>query len=491
MKKILSLILAALLLCSALAACSPANTNDPSDTTDANDNISSEEMAQKLESAISITTENYQINNAVVAFFFNSLYQSDLANYSSYLTALGLDTGKPLKDQAYGESTWFDFYMESALSQIEALVLFAELAIENGITLTDEENSSIDKYMEDIAAEAASANTTTEAMIEEYFGKGVTEDTVRKCCELQELSYKAYTAFMDNLTFEDSELEKYYSEHSEDFMYLNYYAVDLSITIPEDATEEEARALKDGLIAEKDALIAAKTEDEFRAAYTDYLERKYEGNDAKTELVIKGEVDDACVTEVPVSELSSLGFDPNAEFKEGLSAVTEGTNRYTIYFIASSPARSDYCLRNVRHIMLTPSQYETEEAAREKAAEILSEYLSGEQTAGAFGALAEKYSADSNSNTYGGLYENVPKNYFSDASFNDWLYDPARVEGDTGIVSTTSGYHVMYYAGETSPKWKLEVKYSLEEEAYLNKIEELSDKCAYTVNEDILNEFEA
>ena len=296
---------------------------------------------------------------------------------------------------------------------------------------------------------------------------------------------------MEALSFEDSEYEKYYSEHSEEFMYLNYYAVDLSVTIPEDATEDEVRAFKDGLIAEKDALIAAKTEEEFRAAYTDYLKRKYEGNDAKTDLVIEGEVDAACATEVLVSDIASLGFDPNAEFKEGLSAVSEGTNRYTIYFIASNPARSDYYLRSIRHIMLTPSQYESEEAAREKAAEILSEYLSGEQTAEAFGALAEKYSADSATNTYGGLYENIPQNYFGDASFNDWIYDPARVEGDTGIVGTTSGYHIMYYVGETSPKWKLEVEYAIEEEAYLKKVEELTEKYVYTVNKENLNKFEA
>lgn len=488
MKKILSLILAALLLCSSLAACTPAdNSGETSDTT----GVSSEEKAKELESAISVTTKNYQINNAMVSFFFNGIYKSDLANYSNYLITLGLDTTKPLKDQAYGNITWFDMYLEQALSQIEANVLFAELALENGVTLTDEDKARIDEYIKKFEAEAEKASTSTAAILEDYFGVGVTEETVRKCIEIQELSYKVYADYMDSLEFEDSEYDQYFNEHPEDFMYVSYYSVPLSITIPEDATENEIRELKDGLIAAKDSLIAAKTEEEFKAAYTAYLEKKYEGNDAKTDLVIKGEVEATRVSDVPVSQISSLGFDPNAEYKEGLSAVSEGTNRYTVYFVASNPARAEYCLRNVRHIMLTPSQYETADAAKAKAEKILDEYLAGEKTAEAFGQLANKYSADTATNTIGGLYANVDNGYFSDVSFNDWIYDSARVEGDTGIVSTTSGYHVMYYAGESEPKWKLEVFYALQEKAYLEKIEEFSEKYSFSVNEENLDKFEA
>ena len=30
-------------------------------------------------------------------------------------------------------------------------------------------------------------------------------------------------------------------------------------------------------------------------------------------------------------------------------------------------------------------------------------------------------------------------------AFNDWCFDEARKEGDTGLVKTNYGYHVMYY----------------------------------------------
>jgi len=31
--------------------------------------------------------------------------------------------------------------------------------------------------------------------------------------------------------------------------------------------------------------------------------------------------------------------------------------------------------------------------------------------------------------------------------FNDWCFDASRAYGDTGLVKTTYGYHVMYFVG--------------------------------------------
>jgi hypothetical protein len=32
-------------------------------------------------------------------------------------------------------------------------------------------------------------------------------------------------------------------------------------------------------------------------------------------------------------------------------------------------------------------------------------------------------------------------------AFNDWCFDPDRQVGDTGIVETSYGYHIMYFSG--------------------------------------------
>jgi len=40
--------------------------------------------------------------------------------------------------------------------------------------------------------------------------------------------------------------------------------------------------------------------------------------------------------------------------------------------------------------------------------------------------------------------------------FENWIYDEARKAGDTGVVKTDYGYHVMYFIGDGLPAWQAE-----------------------------------
>ncbi len=87
------------------------------------------------------------------------------------------------------------------------------------------------------------------------------------------------------------------------------------------------------------------------------------------------------------------------------------------------------------------------EACRQAAQAILDEYLAGELTEDRFGELANKHSEDKGGQvTDGGIYTYVEKGQMV-ATFNDWCFDAARKEGDTGLVKTQFGYHVMYFVG--------------------------------------------
>ena len=37
-------------------------------------------------------------------------------------------------------------------------------------------------------------------------------------------------------------------------------------------------------------------------------------------------------------------------------------------------------------------------------------------------------------------------------AFNDWIFDETRVTGDTGLVKTEFGYHIMYFV-KSEAKW--------------------------------------
>ena len=145
------------------------------------------------------------------------------------------------------------------------------------------------------------------------------------------------------------------------------------------------------------------------------------------------------------------GFEPTDEqLDDYFEAHAEG--------YAASGITKDTKLVNVRHILVYPegadgtnlaTQEFSEEAwaaSEKKAQEILDQFLAGDKTEESFAALANEYSEDPGSNTNGGLYENVSEGEMV-AAFNDWCFDAARQVGDTGIVKTNYGYHVMYFSG--------------------------------------------
>ena len=114
---------------------------------------------------------------------------------------------------------------------------------------------------------------------------------------------------------------------------------------------------------------------------------------------------------------------------------------------------------DVRHILVAPqggtkaedgsTTYSDDEwaAAEKKAQDLLNRYLEGDKTEEFFGELAELYTEDPGSKETGGLYENV-KTGDMVPEFDAWCFDENRKVGDTGMVKTTYGYHVMFYSGD-------------------------------------------
>ena len=162
---------------------------------------------------------------------------------------------------------------------------------------------------------------------------------------------------------------------------------------------------------------------------------------------------------------------------------------------------NDAATVDVRHILakaeLTPADEEagtpaatepTQEqmdAAKARAQEALDRYLAGEQTAEAFGALANELSDDTGSNTKGGLYTYVEEGSMV-KGFNDWIFDPARQSGDTGLVEQNEaggnyfGWHVVYFQGVNGPKWHEVAESALKSADMTAWLEGLDEACAIT-----------
>ena len=143
----------------------------------------------------------------------------------------------------------------------------------------------------------------------------------------------------------------------------------------------------------------------------------------------------------------------------------------------------------VKHILLSTVDQTTQEplsdeeiaGKKAKAEDLLAQWQSGEATEDSFAALAMAESVDG-SKYDGGLYTEVYQGQMV-TEFNDWCFEPSRQPGDTGVVDTQYGAHVMYFSGVNMNRWQSRAASALRNEAYAAWEEDLTEGVAVQRNE--------
>jgi len=468
----------------------------------------------KLEGNISATSEKYEIDNAMMAYFMYSQYNTFVNNNYYYLSYYQLNPSVSLKMQNMAGSniSWFTYFMKAAKAQVSELVALATEAQEKGVSLDADELKEIDDYLAELKT---SAKKNGYGNLNKYFSSvytaGVTEEAVRKSLQLQELASKYYEQLLETFEYTDEELEKYVADNPESFYKFDYILYDFKPNIKSTATAAEKSAALGAAKKDAEAFIAKvtdeasfknlivelekKAEEEAKATQTTTTstgtgtgeEKEKTDEDYLKNFIKEGQAYDAD------SDFGKWAFEDErkaGDFK--LIEVTKKTTGadgketteitgYTVYFLTKAKYIDDYATKDVRHILFTKGTYGTDEAAKKKAEEVLAEYNKGDKTAEAFGELAKKYTEDGNGDE-GGLYENVLKDYMV-AEFNDWMYNADRKVGDTEIVKTSYGYHIMYHVGDGEIAWKINAEDALKAEEYEKYIEELEKKHTVTFDD--------
>lgn len=184
----------------------------------------------------------------------------------------------------------------------------------------------------------------------------------------------------------------------------------------------------------------------------------------------------------PTREEVSAYFDENAEtFSTNYGITKESGN-----------------LVNVRHILLQPEGAEQDsttgyitatdeqwEACRQGAQALLDSWAAGEATEEAFGKLANENSLDGGSNTTGGLYEDVLKGRMVEA-FDEWIFAEGRQSGDTGLVKTEFGYHIMYFVGAGDEAWYTYARPELISQLTGNAMQALMEASPIEIDDDAI-----
>lgn len=465
MKRIIALLLAVVMLIS-LVGCT---SKEDKKTETANDKYV-------------VYTENYGFTEGEMAYLYNYVYNQ----YASYLTQLGVDTEKSLKEQIYqDDQSWFDYLMEQAVFYAEDFLLFCEEGNKRGIALDDADLENIKTELANIetAAKEAGFKSADDYLIE-TFGKGLTVGAYEGFMTKSALASKSYSAIIGGYTFDQAAIEAHYASNENSFKYIDY----LSFTFQ--VNEEKAITAE---IAEANANLLAEstTEESFLKAAEAYIlanatEEEKATLDMTAQLGYLTTVAGAYTAEDAFSEWAY-----GAEAQVGQTFIDKDVENgiFTVYLLTKAPYRNESTTVDVRHILLTPTTYTTDEATLAKAEEVLAEWKAGEATAESFGALAEQYTEDSGSKATGGLYAGVAQGEMV-AEFNDWIFDTARAEGDSGIVKTDYGYHIMYFVGKGGQIWISEVENALKQQAYNTDYTAFKEAYAITVDQESLDKIE-
>lgn len=411
-------------------------------------------------------TENFTVTAGMLAYSLYDTYYYYINYYgedvlSSYF---GLDTSLSLRDQYYNKEegqTWFDIFLEDALYNgfVSALSL-CEAALKDGIELNSVDNQYINNKIEEIAAMAKEEAMTTEEYIEALYGKGVTEQDIRESLKIYRLANKKLYKDYELAEVTDEDIDKYVSEDPDSYLCrdVKYFILTLS--------NEAEKNAEIKTYAEK--IASAKTEEDFETYVNEFLASEYcvdkEEKLSSQYYQNKGKDDDK-------TEFEKWLFAEDTAV--GATYLLENSTNYTVYMTTSEPALDSSETRNIYHILFSGDIYNGDTNAETLANNVYNEWKNGGGSLERFKELAFEYTTDYASAYTGGYYANVAVGDLIE-ELDEWLFDERNV-GDSAVIKTDYGFHIIYYAGEGEPYWKVPVIQALKDEVSADLMEEYDE----------------
>ena len=486
-------------------------------------------MASRVVTAAVIGDE--KISSTELNYFYIDAINNYCNQYGDYLQYF-IDTSVPLDEQFYDEAngqTWADYFVDLAVDSAKNNYALYNAAKAAGHTLSAEEQATTEEMFSELKTVAKNYGyRSANAYIKALYGHGASLRSYKAYYEVTALASSYYNAYseevkngLDDAKLREFEADKMYEYNS--YTYGSYYMsvdsfkeggtkdaegnttyTDEEIAAAEAALKAAAEALavpeKNTLEALNAAIAATKktaTADEATKAeatadeatkdqassslVTENKDVRYTSVNTAVQEWIRGERKAGDIAALPYTTTSTVD-DKEVETLKGY---------YVVLF--QSVNDNTFALKDVRHILVsyeggttdengtTTYSEEEKKAAKEAAEKILKEWEEGEKTEDSFAALAKEKSTDTGSKENGGLYEAVYPDQMVDP-FEDWCFDETRKVGDTGIVQTDYGYHVMYFTGDNEVNYRdYLVKNDLLEETITNWQTALNDATSVEV----------
>lgn len=436
---------------------------------------------------IAATVGDHKLNSVVMNYYFygavNSMYSDVYNTYgdyaSSYIKYTGLDLSLPLDEQIYDEETgktWADYFLDSAIESAKSDYALYDLAVAENFEMPEDMQTSINNALLNVQFYAAySGLNDANAYLRNIYGNGSTLENYEEYLKVSTLASAYYNAKVDSLEYDDPAIREYETGRYNEFSAFTYasYNVTYSDFLTGGTTDEDGKTTYSD--EEKDAarkaaevaalsLTDATTVEEMNAAI------------AAIEAYAKKETKPTCSTSTDIMYTSlneeyakwfasderkagDVNVFPNtSKSTDADGNEIEVVNSYTVVMYLSTNKNLEH-LANVRHILIgfeggtkdddgkTTYSDEEKAAAKQKAEDLLQQWKDGEATEESFIALVKDNTDDTASAETGGLYEEIHRDSNYVESFRNWAIDSSRKAGDTGIVESDYGYHIMYYIG--------------------------------------------
>ncbi len=481
-----------------------------------------------LDARISLGEINYYYYQAWYQFFSTAMQYESYGEGMS-LTMTGFDYSKTPDQQEFTEQaaqiagitledlgkdnpTWEDAFTYSAISSAVYAKYGAMKAEEAGIKLTDEEIKAIEDEVESVRTNAKKEDYSLNRFLRTQIGSGVTEKVIYEASVNASLAQKYFEKYTndtrDAITADQINAQYEYAKDNYDVADIRVYKFTTTMDEKDhkDMSEEEHdKAHKE---AEKETkkladafLKEVKDEESFIAEAKKAIlaaDSKSTKDPDKETLVKKASK--SSLTTSYCEDLAKWVYD-DARKVGDTTVVSDGEGSYfVVYMKTLADKDKSASSSDVRHILIkfpdkntdgTPTSTtdssgkkttnitkETKAETKAEAEKILEEYKKN-PTEENFIELTKKHTDDVDSKgnpNSDGIYKDVSDNGQYVEAFTNWAIDSTRKPGDTGIVETEYGYHIMYYVEANEESWYLAIQNEL-----LNK--KLEDTLAKEIDE--------
>lgn len=462
------------------------------------------------------TVDGQKISIGMYDYYYASIvsYYEQYASYGYY----SLDTTKDYSKQYTTDDdgnkiSWQKFFETEALKEVEQITTYYSKALEEGVTLTSAQKKTIDKQISTLKDSASQNDVSLDQYIKANFGTYCSEDTIRIMLEQYYLSANYKGKFKCETKVTDNDVDKYYNDHKNDYKKIEFYYIASPYDATDDNSKNESIKTAEKIMAkmkDKKSVIALVPE-----VYSSYIDSQVkssmEQDSTLTEKKAREEAvksyESNVVTTVSGSDspfddkMNTWLFSDDTKVGSKKYYIDESAGYIYIVLKTSKASVEENETYTVRHILVAPesgsnsssstsekTEYTDEQwaAAKKKADSILAKFNKTDKSEYEFAKLAEQYSTDSAStssgsnDSFGGLYESVTLGQMV-PDFEKWSIDDSRKYGDTGIVKSDYGYHIMFFINDC-PEYQSKIIAQIKSDRLSNMI----DKAEIKVHENAI-----